>query len=223
MKLIFNSFFLFIFFICSSALGDVFFKEYIIYTSGLKIGNLDWEVRIDNNSYSNKIKLKSSGLLSSLYSFEGKYFSSGNINKKILAPEIYRHSWKTSKADKKMELVFDNSKLKKLEQNPIEKERLRLNIYKINQTKDPLSSFLQIIFGSNSSQVVDGRRTYTMNAIYDENTKNTLVELTDYSNLWADHKESDFEKLTFRKNNKNVLPSQILIYFDGRVFKLKEI
>ena len=46
MKLILNSFFLLVFSIPSLALGDIFFKEYIIYTSGIKVGKFNWEVKI---------------------------------------------------------------------------------------------------------------------------------------------------------------------------------
>ena len=222
MKLVLNSFFVLVFLTCSSASANIFFKEYTIYTSGIKIGKLKWEVKINNNIYSNKIMLKSSGLLSAVYNFEGNYYSSGNISEKILTPESYTHSWKTIKANKKMKLIFKNNKLKSIEQNPFEKELLRIDIYEINKLRDPLSSFLQIIFGLDSSLVVDGRRLYSMNAIYYPDVKQTTIELNNYFNLWADHKRSDFEKITFETNDEDILPVKILIYFDGRVFKLKE-
>lgn len=160
-------------------------------------------------------------MLSALYNFEGSYISSGSINNNILAPIKYSYTWQTNKIIKTMRLIFDGNKVSSLEQSPVEKEILRINIFEINQTKDPLSSFLQIIFGENTSLVVDGRRIYTMIAKYNKNIKETIIELDDYSNLWADHKRSDFEKISFQKNN-DFLPSKILIYFDGRVFKLKE-
>ena len=222
MKLFLNSLFLFFFLSCSSAFGDVFFKKYIVYVSGIKIGELNWEVKIDNKNYSNKISLKSGGLLSRLYGFRGEYFSSGNISNKILKSKIYKHSWKTKKADKIMSLVFNNNKLKVLEQSPIEKESLRLNIYEINGVRDPLSSFLQIVIGANSSKVVDGRRLYTMTALYDAKVEQTIIKLDDYLNLWTDHKRSDFEKIAFQKNKVDFLPSKIFINLDGKVFKLKE-
>ena len=221
MKLVLISFFLFFFLICPSVYADIFSKKYLIYTSGIKIGELGWEVRINNKKYSNKIRLKSVGLLSALYNFEGSYISSGSINNNILAPIKYSYTWQTNKIIKTMRLIFDGNKVSSLEQSPVEKEILRINIFEINQTKDPLSSFLQIIFGENTSLVVDGRRIYTMIAKYNKNIKETIIELDDYSNLWADHKRSDFEKISFQKNNDS-LPSKILIYFDGRVFKLKE-
>ena len=222
MKLILSSLLLFIFFAPPPAFGDIFSKEYAIYTSGIKIGELSWEIKIINNNYSNNIRLKSGGLLSRLYRFEGDYFSSGNINNNTLTPKSYKHRWKTNKVDKKMELIFNNNKLKYLEQQPTEKEELRLNIFDTNQTKDPLSSFLQIIFGAKKSLVVDGRRLYTMNAKYNKNNGQVVIELNNYSNLWADHKKSDFEKVVFEKNDNDLLPSKIFIYFDGRVFKIKK-
>ena len=222
MKLVLSSFFLFFYFSYCAVLGDVFTKDYTIYTSGIKIGKLVWEVKINNKNYSTHIRLKSGGLLSSIYSFEGSYLSSGSINDNILTPKNYTHNWKTNKINKKMELVFYNNKLKSLRQNPIEKEKLRLNIYEVIDIKDPLSSFLQIIFGADTSLVVDGRRYYTMRANYSKKIEGTIINLTNYSNLWADHKKSSFEKITFETNKYNLLPSKIFIYFDGMIFKLKE-
>ena len=207
---------------CSPALGGSFFKEYIIYTSGIKIGKLTWRVEVNDKEYSNKIELENGGLLSALYTFKGRYFSSGSIVEKTLIPKKYTHVWKTNKVNKTMSLVFNNNKLESLEQTPVESEKLRFDIFKINETKDPLSSFLQIIYGAKKSLVVDGRRIYTMNAVYDKKTKEINIELTNYSNLWADHKRSDFEKISFQKSNGDFLPTKIHIYFDGRVFKIKE-
>ena len=222
MKLVLNSFFLLIFIICPPALGNTFYKEYTIYSSGVKIGKLNWEVNIDNKDYSNRVKLESGGILSKLYNFKGDYFSSGNLINKKLTPKKYTHSWKTNKINKIMYLVFKNNKLKSLEQNPNEKESLRLNIFEINKAKDPLTSFLQIIFGADKSLVVDGRRLYTMNATYNKKKEQIDIEIADYSNLWADHKRSDFEKVSFKIKNGDVLPNKIFVYFDGRVFKIRE-
>ena len=62
-----------------------------------------------------------------------------------------------------------------------------------------------------------------MNAKHNKNIEQTIIEITNYSNLWTDHKRSDFEKITFNKKEGVFLPSEIFIYFDGRVFKLKEV
>jgi hypothetical protein len=220
MKLILSNFFLFIFLFCTPVFGDIYFNKYIIYTSGIKIGELDWEVKIENQNFTNGIQLKSKGVLSGIYSFEGSYFSSGDFNNKKLTPHTYTHLWKTNKAVKKMHLVFKKNKLQSLKQEPIEKEQLRLNVFDVDFTKDPLSSFLQIIIGAQSSLVVDGRRFYKMNVKKDKNNSKKTIELSNYSNLWADHKRSNFEKIIFEKINGDLLPSKIFIFFDGRVFKL---
>ena len=121
-----------------------------------------------------------------------------------------------------MSLVFDNNKLKSLDQTPIEKEHLRIDVFNVEKTKDPLTSFLQIVMGENSSLVLDGRRIYTMSANYNNEFKQTIIELINYSNLWADHKRSKFEKIIFEKKSEDFLPYKIFIYFDGRVFRIEK-
>ena len=99
---------------------------------------------------------------------------------------------------------------------------MRIDVFNIKQTKDPLSSFLEIIMGEASSLVVDGRRVYTMNAEFNKEENKTVINISDYSNLWADHKRSKFEKISFEKKNGVLLPIGIIIHFDGRVFRLEE-
>ena len=223
MKLILNSFLILLLFICFPVFGVDASKTYVIKVSGIKIGKLDWVMNINNKNYTNSLKLKSEGFLSAIYKFEGEYFSKGEIENKKLKPKKYTHLWKTNKASKKMTLLFDNNTLKSIEQKPVEEESLRIDVYNIKNAKDPLTSFLQIIMGIKKSLVIDGRRFYTMNALHEESIKQTTVELTNYSNLWADHKRSDFEKISFKKNKEDFLPTKIFIYFDSRVFKLEQI
>ena len=120
-----------------------------------------------------------------------------------------------------MNLIFNDNKVVQLDQSPVDKEKLRVDIYNLEGVKDPLSSFLQILMGEKKANVVDGRRTYTMQVV---NNKNIIeIKLINYLNLWADHKRSKFEKINFIKKDNNLLPLQINIYFDGRVFKLDRI
>ena len=202
--------------------ADGFYKEFSIKVSGLKIGELVWVLEIDNNNYSNDIKLKSKGLLSAIYTFEGNYFSKGIVANNKLKPHTYNHVWKTNKTKKTMDLGFENNALSSLNQTPYEKEKLRVDVFNIKQTKDPLSSFLEIIMGEASSLVVDGRRIYTMNAEFNKEENKTVINISDYSNLWADHKRSKFEQISFEKKDGVLLPIKINIHFDGRVFKLEE-
>ena len=222
MKYILNNFFIFLFFISSSVYAEGFYKKFSIKVSGLKIGELVWELEIDNDNYTNDISLKSKGLLSAIYTFEGDYFSKGVVENNKLKPHSYNHVWKTNKVEKTMNLSFENNMLNSLTQTPYEKEKMRLDVYNIKQTNDPLSSFLQIIMGKTSSLVVDGRRTYTMNANFNKKENKTTINISDYSNLWADHKRSKFEQISFEKKNGVLLPIKININFDGRVFKLEQ-
>jgi hypothetical protein len=222
MRFILSNFFILLFFISSPVCAESFYKEFSIKVSGLKIGKLVWVLKIDNNNYSNDIKLKSKGLLSAIYKFEGNYFSRGVIANNKLKPHAYNHVWKTHKTEKTMNLGFENNALSSLDQTPYEKEKLRTDVFNIKQTKDPLSSFLEIIMGKASSLVIDGRRIYTMNAEFNNEENKTVINISEYSNLWADHKRSKFEKISFEKKDGVLLPIKIDIHFDGRVFKLEQ-
>ena len=76
--------------------------------------------------------------------------------------------------------------------------------------------------GETSSLVVDGRRTYTMKAKFNTKEDRTVINISDYSNLWADHKRSKFEQISFEKKDGVLLPIKIIMHFDGRVFKLEQ-
>jgi hypothetical protein len=222
MRFILSNFFILLFFISSPVYAENFYKEFSIKVSGLKIGELVWVLEIDNDNYSNNIKLKSKGLLSAIYTFEGNYFSKGVVANNKLKPHTYNHVWKTNKMEKTMDLNFEDNTLSSLNQTPYEEEKLRVDVFNIKETKDPLSSFLEIIIGEAASLVVDGRRIYTMNAEFNKEENKTVINISDYSNLWADHKRSKFEQISFEKKDGILLPIKINIHFDGRVFKLEE-
>ena len=222
MRFILINFFIYWFFVNSPVYAESFYKSFSIKVSGIKIGELVWVLEINDNNYSNDIKLKSKGILSAIYKFEGDYFSKGIIENNKLKPHNYSHVWKTNKTEKTMDLGFENNTLSSLDQTPYEKEKLRVDVFNIKQTKDPLSSFIEITMGETSSLVVDGRRTYTMNAKFIEKENKTFIDISDYSNLWADHKRSKFEQISFEKKDGALLPTKINIYFNGKVFKLEQ-
>tara|TARA_X000000368_G_C23051870_1_gene721825 strand:+ start:1362 stop:2033 length:672 start_codon:yes stop_codon:yes gene_type:complete len=223
MKLGLSSFFIILFFLCGPAYAKEFYKEFNIKVSGIKIGKLIWTIKIDDTYYLNSLKLKSEGFMSAIYRFSGEYYSEGFVKNNKLNPTKYSHVWKTKKIKKNMELTFKNNRLHSLNQTPYEKEKLRVDVFNIKKAKDPITSFLQIILGENSSLVVDGRRVYTMKATFNKKNNKTVVDISNYSNLWADHKRSKFEKITFEKKSGSPLPLKINIYFDGRVFGLEQI
>tara|TARA_X000000368_G_C22851412_1_gene632306 strand:+ start:147 stop:818 length:672 start_codon:yes stop_codon:yes gene_type:complete len=222
MRLILINFFVFLFFINNSVYAESFYKIFSIKVSGINIGELVWVLEIDDNNYSNDIKIKSQGFLSTIYKFEGNYFSKGIIKNGKIEPYSYSHVWKTKKTKKTMNLSFENNMLSSLSQSPHEKEKLRIDVFKIKQTKDPLSSFLEILMGELSSLVIDGRRKYIMNAKFSKKENKTIIYISDYFNLWADHKKNKFKQISFEKKEGALLPTKINIYFDGRVFKLDQ-
>lgn len=223
MKLVLNSFFFLFFLICNPLFGEEINKKYNVRVAGVKIGQLDWKVIIDETDYLNEISLQSKGFLSGIYRFKGDYYSKGIIKNNKLKPLQYSHFWKTNKTTKKMNLIFQNDKLISIKQSPVEKERLRLDVYSDNKNKDPLTSFLEIIMGETKSLVIDGRRVYKMGTVLGNKPNQIIIEISNYFNLWADHKRNKFEKIIFSKNNKELLPFEIDIYFDGKIFKLKQI
>ncbi len=221
MKLFLNSFILF-FFLCWPLLGKEIYKSYVVKVGGIKIGELNWQIKLEGDKYFNKLDLKNKGLFSAIYRFRGEYFSEGLINKKKLIPKKYTHFWQTKKTIKNMELLFDGGRLVSLTQKPDEEELIRLNVFSFQNTNDPLTSFQKIMMGEKSALVVDGRRLYTMVARPGENKDKTTIEISKYYNLWADHKRNKFEKIIFEKNDEEILPHKMFIYFDGKVFKLEQ-
>ena len=221
MKLFLNSF-VFLFLFCWPVFGAEIKKNYVVKVGGIKIGELNWEIKIGGDEYSNKLNLKNKGFLSAIYRFNGEYFSEGLTNKKRLIPKKYRHFWQTKKAIKNMELRFGEDKLISLKQKPAEEETIRRSVFGVQYTHDPLTAFQKIMMGEKSALVVDGRRLYTMMARPDENNNKTTIEIVNYYNLWADHKRNKFEKIIFEKKITEILPHKMLIYFDGKIFKLEQ-
>ena len=126
MKLFLNSF-VFLFLFGWPVFAAEIKKSYVVKVGGIKIGELNWEIKIGSDEYSNKLSLKNKGFLSAIYRFNGEYFSEGLINKKGLIPKKYKHSWQTKKTLKNMELIFSEDKLISLKQKPTEEEEIRLN------------------------------------------------------------------------------------------------
>ena len=220
MKLFLNSF-VFLFLFGWPVFGVEIKKSYVVKVGGIKIGELNWEIKIGSDEYSNKLSLKNKGFLSAIYRFNGEYFSEGLINKRRLIPKKYKHFWQTKKTIKNMELRFGENKLTSLKQKPTEEEIIRLNVFDVQYTNDPLTAFQKIMMGEKSALVVDGRRLYTMMARPDENNK-TTIEIVNYYNLWADHKRNKFEKIIYEKEIEEILPYRMFVYFDGKVFRLDQ-
>ena len=105
MRLFLNNLIFFIL-VCLPLQGEEVKKTYIVKVGGIKIGELVWEMNLTTNNYSNKLKLRSKGLLSGLYSFKGDYFSEGIKNKNDLFSRKYTHFWQTKKIQRKWSWVL---------------------------------------------------------------------------------------------------------------------
>ncbi len=196
--------------------------DYSVSVGGIKIGEFAWYLNINKDEYYSEINLKNSGILSSLYKFSGKYTCSGLIKDNKFLSKDYKQYWKTNKKVKVIEMTFGNY-LKNLIQDPEEIEKPRINLYKLYQHSDPISSFINILNGNYNSKTIDGRRVYDMEKINGADPKIVTVEINNYKNIWADHKRNDLEKIQLYLDKKNFLPDVIKIHFKKRVFKLKKI
>ncbi len=206
----------------NTSLASDFEVNYNVSTSGIKIGEFNWYLNLNENNYTTKINLKNSGFFSTLYKFKGGYTSVGIIENQMFKSKKYSQNWQTKKQNKIVEMSFDDF-VTSLSQNPKEKELSRIDLDKLFEYFDPITSFLNILSGFDNVKTIDGRRIYIMK-------KNTLlgdnkitIEIQDYKNIWADHNRNDLKKIEFFINKDVFLPEKMNIYFKERVFKLQKI
>ena len=192
--------------------------DYTVKTKGLKIGNLFWSLIISDEVYKTSISLKSRGLISAIYKFEGEYSSSGNYANNFLYALKYDQNWNTNKKQRNVSLVFVDKKLFQLKLNPKEKELPRINYNDLKNYNDPITSFINILLNGKSAKTIDGRRTYTLYPT--KKIDHTKITIKEYTNIWADHKRNDLEYLEFFMDSDGVLPKKINIKFKGSVFSL---
>tara|TARA_B110000116_G_C16773755_1_gene554637 strand:- start:512 stop:1171 length:660 start_codon:yes stop_codon:yes gene_type:complete len=211
-------YFLFVF--CGPLCAEVD-VEYLLKTKGLSIGKMYWTVDTDNGVYSSLIKLKSTGFFSNLYKFTGRYKSSGIIKNKSFSSLKYSQEWNTSKKNKIVNIEFKDSKIKQLKLSPEETEFPRLDFLNLEGYKDPITSFLTILYYGKESYTIDGRRTYLLSI----KKKADFLEITtkNYNNIWADHKRNDLSYINVYTENEDIFPTKIEINFKGSLFVLKKI
>ena len=216
-----NCLFVVLFVFTKTSYANEFFVEYDVKTSGIKIGKFEWSLKINGKNYKTEIYLKNSGMLSSLYKFYGEYESIGIIKNNKFKTLQYKQYWKTKKKTKVVEMSF-NEYLTMLSQTPKEKEFPRINLETLYQHFDPLTSFINILNGNETAKTIDGRRIYTMKRVGLEKSQQVTLEITNYKNIWADHKRNDLHKIEFFISEKNIIPEKINIFFKDRIFKLKK-
>ena len=219
MKLLFSFIFLFITF--QSLEAKKVKESYTVKTRGITIGNLDWQVRLEKDTYTTSINLKNKGPLSLVYKFKGYYEASGIIKEDILISEKYVQEWKTKNKQRDIDIIFENNKVIDLKIQPEEKEGARINFLELDGYGDPLTSFLNIFLYNVNSKTIDGRRVYILSP--DKNDDYTKVLIKNYINIWADHNKNDLEYLEIFQNPNENLPYKINIKFKGSVFTVKKL
>ena len=219
MKLLSSFIFLFISFVSLEAKEVE--KNYSVKTRGITIGNLSWEVKLDQDTYTTSINLNSKGPLSLVYKFKGYYETSGIIQNDILVPNRYIQEWKTKNKQRNINLVFKKNKIVDLKIQPEEKEVERINFLELEGYSDPLTSFLNIFLNNLDSKTIDGRRVYLLSPY--KNNDYTKVLIKNYINIWADHSKNDLEYLEIFQNSEEELPYKINIKFKGSVFVVKKL
>ena len=211
--------YIFIFF--NTSLASEFEVNYNVSTSGIKIGEFNWFLNLNENSYTTKIDLKNSGLLSTFYKFKGDYTSIGIIENQMFKSKNYNQNWQTKKQTKIVKMSFDDY-LTSLSQNPKEKELSRIDLDKLFEYFDPITSFLNILSGFDNVKTIDGRRIYIMKKKKLLEDNRITIEIKDYKNIWADHNRNDLKKIEFLIKKDLLFPEKITIYFKDRVFKLQK-
>ena len=220
MRLVFNLLLVFFIFSSTGALSENLKKNYILKAKGFVIGEVLWKIKFDKIFFETTLSLKSTGLLSKIYSFEGEYTSSGFLKDKVFEPTKYSQKWITKKKRRDIEIVFKNFSPSKLVIIPEETEKPRIDYKEIKNYKDPLSSFLNILINKRKSPTFDGRRVYLL--VPKENEDQISIAIKEYKNVWADHKRNDLEYIKVLKFKKNILPNKIKIGFRGSEFTLIE-
>ena len=195
-------------------------ENYTVKTKGITIGNLDWQVKLEKDTYTTSINLKNKGPLSLVYKFKGYYEANGKIKKDILVPEKYIQEWKTKNKERNISIIFENSKIVDLKIQPEEKEVERINFLELEGYSDPLTSFLNIFLNNFNSKTIDGRRVYVLSP--NKNNDYIKVLIKNYVNIWANHNKNDLEYLEIFQNSNEDLPYKINIKFKGSVFTVKK-
>ena len=203
---------------------------YKVEIGALNIGSLKWVIDIENDGYKTSMFLKNKGLISNLYNFRGEYLSEGRVVKGEFVPSLYKQLWKTKKKSRKVEIQFDKMMVSNLFLNPKEKESSRINYLKIEGLVDPLSSFLNILVNDkNNFKTIDGRRLYNLSLDLEKKDKNIVLKkiiVTNYFNIWADHKRKDLKFILVEQDlsdKMNFFPKNIKIKNKGLVLKLTRI
>ena len=234
MKLLLSKLFIFItlfFYLFTDLSANELKTAYKIELGAINIGSLKWTINIQGNNYRTFMFLEDKGFFSGFYKFSGEYLSEGIFLDGVFIPSRYKQFWKTKMKKREVEILFKKTKVIDLILQPKENEVARIEYLKIEGLVDPLSSFLNILRNSeNNFKTIDGRRIYQMSLEVEKNDTNKIskkIYITDYFNIWADHKRNELKyiitKQSFLKKEDKYFPNNIKIKHKGLVFKLTKI
>lgn len=223
-------FLLLIFFVCSNLPAKNLKATYVVEIGAINLGTVKWSIDLENNNYKTHILLDDKGLFSGLYKFEGNYSSGGIIvNGKYISSEYLQH-WKTKQKTRDVKILFDKERVSDLVIKPEETEQARVNFKEVDNLVGPLASFLNILTNDkNEFKTFDGRRLYNMyieNIIEEKEKVIKKIVISDYVNIWADHKRNDLKFIVVEQptiSKDLFFPSIIKIKNKGLVFKLTKI
>ena len=207
--------------LASKVSAESFSAKYKVSTKNLTIGLLFWDLKKNDKTYELNIELKSKGLLSSIFKFNGSYAVRGFLKDGAFIPHHYTQKWLTKKKKRDLQISFEKNKVFSLLQQPAEKEFSRIRLDLLRNYTDPLTSFIKLLSGISESKTIDGRRIYVLSLIEENKDKNMKTYgIKDYINIWTDHKRNDLEKISIISKPNSYLPEIIYINFKKQVFRL---
>jgi hypothetical protein len=83
-------------------------STYAVEWKSIQLGELYWNIALNEDNYSINFNLKSSGLLDALYTYESKSIALGKISRGTLITDIYTSTSKNSKRSWYQNIQFIN-------------------------------------------------------------------------------------------------------------------
>ena len=90
----------FVIFVVNTSYANNFSAEYKVSTTGIKIGNFNWSLNINDNVYQTEINLKNSGIFSPFINLKEAIFQLGLLKTTYLKPRIINSFGKLKRKQK---------------------------------------------------------------------------------------------------------------------------
>lgn len=144
--------------------------KYDIYSFGLRVATLKFDINVDGKTYTAQTKMKTKGLLNFIKSSNFQAVASGALTRKGLAPKTFDLNTKSKKKGKRNAVIAWNQK-----RIPSVKLSYGRDAYKIEAVKkkieanmpDPISALLSATLQSSKTLCRDSYRVLDGATIYD--------------------------------------------------------